>query len=463
MPDHKGPVGRAHSLRNARGQHLYGRDVRHRPFRLPWEEAACVLALMFFAVQGAVPGIAPDQALAANVAAATPLMRLGGMAAQALVYGAIAALLLRWHRRLLAALPGMQFALLLALWVVASVAWSIDPMLTLRRGVEFALAGGFGLYLAVRYSAQKQLRIFWVALVLLAAASVAVALALPAMGLDRSAGHLHDWKGVFTQKNACGRMMVIATAVVLAMRRRGALAAASAALFLLVLGMSGSRGAWALEAVLVAGSALFALLRGAERRTRAAVLLAAVAAGTASLAALYVERARLMEALGRNATLSGRTEIWQAVWPFVMQRPWMGWGYAAFWRGWTGPSFDVSAAVHFLVMHAHNGYLDLWLQTGFVGLVLFALAYGRAWLCAGQWLARGQMEDLLWPVSLLAVIGLYGLDENTVLIPNGIFWVVLVMAMVQLERGRLRQTAVARTGEPAQARTAYAPSALPAR
>src|SRR5579875_1457790 len=446
-----------------------GLDLWHRPFRLPLEEAASVLALMFFAVQGAVPGIAPAEALAANVAAPTPLMRVGGMAAQALVYGLIALLLLRWRRPMLAALPRMQFALLLTLWVLATAAWSLDPALTLRRGVEFALAGGFGLYLAVRYSAQKQLRIFWWALVLMAAGSVVAALAFPAVGLDRSAGHLQDWKGVFTQKNACGRMVVLATAVVLAMRRRGVAVAASAVLFVGVLGMSGSRGAWVLEAVLLAAAALFAGLRRAERRTRAGVLLAAGVAGVASFALLYAGRARLMEWMGRNATLSGRTEIWQAVWPVVMRKPWLGWGYAAFWRGWTGPSFDVSAAVHFLVFHAHNGYLDLWLQTGAAGLGLFLLAYGRAWLCVGQSLMRGQapqqnqMRGLLWPVSLLLVVGLYGLDENTVLIPNGIFWTVLVMAMVQLEPGGLRKSVAARLRGRAKARTAYAPGAVSAR
>jgi|GEM_PF-1412461 len=459
-------VSRARSLRNP-----HRRDVWHRPFRLPLEESASVLALMFFAVQGAVPGIAPAQALAANVAAATPLMRVGGMAAQALVYGAILLLLLKWHRRLLAVLPRMQFALLLTVWVLATVVWSMDRSLTMRRGAEFALAAGFGLYLAVRYSPQKQLRIFWWVLVLLALGSVVAAVAFPAVGLDRSAGHLHDWKGVFTQKNACGRMMVLATAVVLAMRRRGLVVAASAVLFFGVLGLSGSRGAWVLEAVLLAVTVLFAVLRHAEHRTRAGALLAAGVAGVASLALLYAGRTRLMEWMGRNATLSGRTEIWQAVWPFVMRKPWLGWGYAAFWRGWTGPSFDVSSAVHFLVFHAHNGYLDLWLQTGAIGLGLFLLAYGRAWLCVGQRLARQQsrrlphvqMRDLLWPVSLLLVVGLYGLDENTVLIPNGIFWTVLVMAMVQLEPGGLRQRIPARLRGRAKARAAYAPSALPAR
>ena len=177
---------------------------------------------------------------------------------------------------------------------------------------------------------------------------------------------------------------------------------------------------------------MFFLLRRSAGRIRGAVLgLMALTSVTAGVLVI-VFRDALVEAMGRNATLSGRVEIWHAVWPFVMQRPWLGWGYEAFWRGWTGPSYQVSAAVHFLVFHAHNGYLDLWLQTGIVGLGLFAAAYAQAWLRVWRRMERGQMAELLWPLCVLVIVGLYGGDENTVLVPNGIFWMLFVMATVGL-------------------------------
>jgi O-antigen ligase len=188
-------------------------------------------------------------------------------------------------------------------------------------------------------------------------------------------------------------------------------------------------------------------------------LMALVTATTGALVMAY--RVALMEWMGRNATLSGRVQIWHAVWPFVMQRPWLGWGYEAFWRGWTGPSFQVSATVHFLVFHAHNGYLDLWLQTGAVGLGLFAVAYGQAWLRAWRRVGRGQMENLLWPLSVLVIVGLYGLDENTVLVPNGLFWMIFVMVTVWL-RGAWARERVTAPAMPGEAALGYAESAAAA-
>ena len=72
-------------------------------------------------------------------------------------------------------------------------------------------------------------------------------------------------------------------------------------------------------------------------------------------------------------------EIWKQVWRFILQRPILGWGYAAFWRGIEGQSFEVVAAMRFIVFHAHNGFLEIWLELGILGLALFTLSYLRAW------------------------------------------------------------------------------------
>jgi exopolysaccharide production protein ExoQ len=433
--------------------------MRENPLnRFRIEDGICILFIIFFAVQGAIPGIAPNQALETNLAAPSGLMKIGGIASQAFAYGAILLLCLRRIVQLIRALHTMHFGLLLAGWVLCSTAWSIDPWLTARRAPAFLLTGLLGLYLAERFPLERQLYIFWTAMVLLATATVIVAIGFPEIGLERSAGHSGDWQGVFTQKNACGRMMVLATAVALSSKRSWA-KGPSLVLFLGVLLMSGSRGAWLLEAVVLSGAIPFALLSRLDRRARGVLLVGAALFGLSVGLAAFAFRVPLMQLLGRDATLSGRLGIWDAVWQRILERPWFGYGYAAFWRGWTGPSFEVSAAVHFLVFHAHNGYLDLWLQIGLVGLLLFIAAYGRAWQRVLQRFQRGDIEGLFWPVSLLVIVGLYGIDENMLLIPNGLFWMLFVLALVQLERGR-----VLRRREPAEQHSAlsYATSALPA-
>ncbi|MGC2160386.1 MAG: O-antigen ligase family protein [Silvibacterium sp.] len=397
------------------------------------EELCCAAILAFFAVQGAVPFIAPNQALEATGLPATGLMFYGGVGSQLAVYGAIAYLLLRQAGRVTRLLRAMQWTLPLAALAVASTLWSQFPLYTMRRSLPFALAGVFGLYLAMRFSVRRQLGILRVTMVALAVGTVVMALAFPRLGLDASAGHHVDWQGVFTQKNACGRMMVLATAVLLADWKTTWRRVASAALFALVMFMSGSRSAWLVEGALLA---LWAALLALERLDRKSRMIAAAGAfGMLPVAAGagYFLFPKLLEWMGRDATLSGRTLIWKQVWIFILRRPWLGWGYDGFWHGIHGEAFRVVATVHFMVFHAHNGFLELWLELGAAGLMLFVLSYLRAWRRVWTALLAGEVRRVLWMVFVLALIVFYDLDENSLLIYNGLFWTLYVAAVANIE------------------------------
>jgi len=397
------------------------------------EELCCATILAFFAVQGAIPFIAPNQALESTRLPATGLMFYGGVGSQLVVYCAIAFLLLRRAGRMVRWLGAMQWTLALAALAVASTLWSQFPLYTIRRSVPFALAGTFGLYLAMRFPVRRQLGILRVTMLVLAVGTVVMALAFPKLGLDMSAGHHADWQGVFTQKNTCGRMMVLATAVLLADWKPTWRRFASAGLFLLVLYMSGSRSAWLVEGAILALWVALLLAKRVDGPSRLMAALGTVCLLPVAMGTGYASRSTLLGWLGRDPTLSGRTLIWRQVWVFIAQRPWLGWGYEAFWRGTQGEAFRVVAAVRFMVFHAHNGFMEIWLDLGLAGLALFALSYVRAWRRLWPALRRGEVQRVMWVVFVLALIVLYDLDENTLLTYNGIFWVLYVAAVANVE------------------------------
>lgn len=404
-----------------------------RIFAIPLEDLGCVALFAFFAMQGSIPGIAPSSALEISGSAPTGLTTLGGIATQALANAVIVLLVLRRPRLVVRSITLVPWAALLAGLALASTLWSLDPMLTLRRSLPFALAGVFGLWFGVRFPAERQLAILRLTMIVLAVATIAVVAFVPTIGLDHTPGHAADWQGVFTQKNACGRMMVLATAVVLFGSRIRASRVASLALFLFVLLMSGSRGAWVIEAaVVLLWLALKASRRGGAR-LRLVVAAAAPIAVVVSAAAITLMLPRILSLLGRDATLSGRTAIWGHVAQFIRQRPLFGCGYDAFWRGMSGPSFQVDTAVHFIVEHAHNGFLEIGLELGVAGVALFAIS----WLAAVRrllplWL-HGEFAPAAFPMAVLVLVVLYDLDENTLLIYNGLFWPLFVAALVTVE------------------------------
>ncbi len=413
------------------------------------EDLACAAILAFFAIQGAIPFIAPNQALEATNTTASGLTIIGGIASQMAVNGTIVFLLVRYARAIFHWLSAMQWTAPLALLAVASVFWSQFPSVTARRSVEFLLAGLFGLYFAVRFPLRRQLSILWMTMIALAIGTAIMALCFPKLGLEASAGHHGDWQGVFTQKNACGRMMVLATAALFSNWRWTFAQCASLALFLFVLIMSGSRGAWLVEAAILA---LYVVLRIAHRfdsRSRVVLAASGACAAAAGICAAIYYLPMITALLGRDATLSGRTEIWKHVWHFILEKPLLGWGYAGFWRGIQGEAFNVTAAVRFVVLHAHNGFLEIWLELGVVGLVLFTLSYLRAWRKLWPILRSGDIHRVLWMVFVLSLIGLYGLDENTLLIPLGLFWTLYVATLANIE---LLVTADAQKSRPASSK-----------
>ena len=100
-------------------------------------------------------------------------------------------------------------------------------------------------------------------------------------------------------------------------------------------------------------------------------------------------------------------------------------------------------ALKFVLFHAHNGFLEIWLELGLAGLLLFALSYARG--CYKLWpvIRGGHARAAAWPACVLLLIAAYDFDENTLLSFNGLFWVLYVNALVQIEILSRRYTAPA--------------------
>lgn len=112
---------------------------------------------------------------------------------------------------------------------------------------------------------------------------------------------------------------------------------------------------------------------------------------------------RLPEAaalLGRSPNLTGRLELWSAAVSLAWSRPWLGYGYGAFWS--SEPGRLVAATVGWVPLHAHNGYLDVWLSLGFPGLALVAALFLLSACRAFQRARRERGAALGW----WAVVGL---------------------------------------------------------
>ena len=124
--------------------------------------------------------------------------------------------------------------------------------------------------------------------------------------------------------------------------------------------------------------------------------------------------------------LTGRIPLWEALVPEIKEHPWLGVGFAAFWN--PGVLFSMEQRAGFPVVSAHNGFLDMLLGTGIIGLVIIlafcfytmAVAIGRA--------RRG--DPLGWLVFLF--VAFYTLQNLTVSTFTEFLEIPLVAILVML-------------------------------
>lgn len=77
----------------------------------------------------------------------------------------------------------------------------------------------------------------------------------------------------------------------------------------------------------------------------------------------------LVQDLGRNSTLTGRTDVWKKVVTYV-DNPVLGAGYESFWLG---PRLEKMRDFAGGLNQAHNGYIEIYLNLGWVGIILLGV------------------------------------------------------------------------------------------
>jgi exopolysaccharide production protein ExoQ len=141
--------------------------------------------------------------------------------------------------------------------------------------------------------------------------------------------------------------------------------------------------------------------------TRAAILLLLLAAVVPTLILLGSKAGDVAQAgfmMGRDdtqntASLSNRAPLWQELMDYVDDRPYVGYGYNAFWT--SGRISKISADQKWGVPNAHNTYLDQELSIGIPGVILYTVVlWGALFVVWKRYRRNPSAETLLGPIML---------------------------------------------------------------
>lgn len=185
--------------------------------------------------------------------------------------------------------------------------------------------------------------------------------------------------------------------------------------------------------VVVLAFALWTRRAGPDRRRP--VYLTAAALLVVGVVLSIVFASRIPGLLGKSEDLTGRLTIWDSVIGLAQQRPAFGWGWVSYWAPWVAPFDGLAVRNGVQYLQAHNVWLDVWLQLGIVGLVVFILlvlaTLKRSWFLAVDRPRTGVVDDkpysalTLLPLLVLAAYLAQSVAESRLIIEGG--WLLLVV------------------------------------
>jgi exopolysaccharide production protein ExoQ len=150
---------------------------------------------------------------------------------------------------------------------------------------------------------------------------------------------------------------------------------------------------------------------------------------------LMIDSDQILELLGRDPTLTGRSDIWAWSYPLIADRPIFGYGYEAL-NDPEGLREHNVFYVQDALTHLHNSWLNIAFQFGLVGVVLHLVAYvviglhGRALLLSSEF----RLGALI--VSLLSMLLVHSTVETSFMLSRGeLSFLTFILLLAPLNSG----------------------------
>ncbi len=323
-------------------------------------------------------------------------------------------------------------------YLLLSTLWSIDPQTTMRRGILylFSVLGAIGI--AGTLDVDEFMDVLGLTSAATAVASILLLIVSPG-NATMMMGDSADFRGIFSHKSVLG--MVMATGAIASLHgiRVGGRKRLRNVVFLILFTLLALLGKSATSFMMIFVFCSLELFITFFRKGGAARVVASSAMilllPLVALATIFPDS--LLELMGKDPTLTGRTELWAYVLADIAQKPLLGWGYSAFWSPNDPAAAEISTILKWYVPQAHNGLLEMLLNAGVVGTAFFIFLWVR-----NIWLARQCLRTPEKPLaisSFLSCAGIFllGISETVLMDPFQITASVLFITGLMSERAVL--------------------------
>lgn len=256
-------------------------------------------------------------------------------------------------------------------WLVLSAFWSPEPALAFRRAVFMALVAITTALMIQISGTERSLKAIYLALamcILLSYLSLPLPFGRhPANEIDPAL--VGNWKGVFYHKNIAGAVMGMAFIFFFhfALNRRKILDVILMVLSLVfLLGTHSKTPLGFIMPALSIGLVYRYLYRATNGPTFFRFVFGLLLIAAAATCVFLWDD--ILATLANPLSFTGRGAIWQTAWAFLRDNFLFGAGYNSFWGMRSAPYITSQFVI--LIGHSHNGYLEVFVTSGIIGLLL---------------------------------------------------------------------------------------------
>jgi O-antigen ligase len=336
----------------------------------------------------------------------------------------------------------LPFSLLgFLLWAAATLVWS---------GYKWATVGGLAylvaftliaLFVAISRDTIQIVRAFGDVLRAVLGASLFIEVfsgilidrPLPFLGVHGNLGTLGPISGIEPSRDQLGLVAIIGAISFVTEHRTRSVPRLTSVASLVLAGLcivftQSPVIAFAVVMVGVAAAVIYAVRRVRPERRRAWQFVI-LGLATVGFGLLGVFRGPIVRLFNASGDLNYRLDLWRQVIALIGFNPLQGWGWIGAWRTEIFPFTALSSVPDRPADTALNAFLDVWLQLGVIGLIVFigmiGLAFTRSWLLAG---ARRSVV-YAWPAATLVALIIVSLAESSILVEFG--WMTFVICCVK--------------------------------
>jgi O-antigen ligase len=386
------------------------------------EHAFCYVALVYFT--------SAYSNLVSYFAGEGASLLLGSLLRYGVLLGSFILIVFRWQLSVQVAKRGVLLWLLVA-WAMLSWLWSESPGTTYLsiRGLLLPVVF-FGLYFASRFSLKQQLKFLTIFFAGASLMSFFVVFAFPDLGRHPMTEFNGAWRGLFGHKNSLSNYMTL-TLVLFLSSLLGKesekekifpqkITWTGIVLIQFMILASNSKTGLFLSIFMIGFLLFYHRFRWFGNRSMLSLSFGLLVILTV-VTIVGVNWATFWTAIGRDPTLTGRTEIWGGAIGYWFDKFWTGYGLDAFWDKRLPYSQTLGMAVTgvrrlvYTVPHSHNGYLDMVLALGFVGISLYLLTLAKAFQRAFRYAYLLPHSHLLFAVGFLVLNTTFNFVETNIL------------------------------------------------